>query len=282
MNELQYYINELLIDRFNVSQALSGFVVLLIVILIWLVAGVALSRLNRRIIINAFQRKKGEVRGKTLGNLLAGVLSVIIWFIVTLAIMTEIGFEITPILAAAGILGLAIGFGMQHLVSDIVSGFFIIMDNAYNLGETIEVDGFKGKVVHMNLHVTHVENFMGSLLIINNGRIGRLINWSRNNTTALVDFGVAYETDLAKVTEIMPELMESLKEKFDDIIEIPSFLGVTELADSSINMRIMAKTKTGAHFATERKIRHELVLFLNKHDIEIPFPQVVVSNKESS
>ncbi|MFW6318818.1 MAG: mechanosensitive ion channel family protein, partial [Bacillota bacterium] len=136
--------------------------------------------------------------------------------------------------------------------------------------------------VYMNLRVTHVKDWLGSLLIINNGQINKLINWSRNNATAVVDFGVAYETDLEKFNTIIPKFVDELASRYEIITEPASFLGVTELADSSINMRIIAKTKPGDQFGLERKIRHDLVVYLAKHGIEIPFPQVVVSQKETS
>ncbi len=251
-------------------------------VVLWLVIGVLVSRLVERMTTRHFIRVKGDARGKTIGQLLSGLLKVIVWFVVLLTIASELMIDIRPILAAAGILGLAIGFGSQHLVSDVVAGFFIIVDNAYNVGETIEVDGYKGKVSHMNLRVTHVDNWQGSSLILNNSTIKKLINWSRNHTTAVVDFGVAYETDLQTLTKALPAFLEQLEKKHDDIVDKPIYLGVTDLADSSINMRIIAKCTTGTHVAVERKIRHDLVAFLNNQGVEIPFPQVVVSQKSTS
>jgi len=278
MTELKIYLEDLLVDA-GFSTVLAALLISLVVILIWLLVGMIASKISRKSIEHYFIKRKGDARGATLSGLLSGAVKVVIWFIVILLIISELGFEITPILASAGILGLAIGFGAQSLVKDVMSGFFIIVDNSFNVGETIEVSGFKGKVTAMNLRVTHITNYTGSEMIVNNGNISSLINWSRNTNLALVDFGVAYETDLEKIQSIMPEFIDLIEEKNDDIIEKPTFLGVTELADSSINMRISAKTTTGNHFGVERMIRHELVLYLNKHEVEIPFPQVVVSNK---
>jgi len=275
MTELKNYFETLLTDA-GLAEPLAALIMSLVVVAVWVIIGLIVSKVSKKLITRYFKKKKGDARGTTLSSLTSGALKFLIWFIVALAILDELGFEITPILASAGILGLAIGFGAQSLVKDVMTGFFIIVDNRFNLGETVEINGFRGKVSTMNLRVTHLTNFMGSEYIVSNGNISALTNWSRNTTVALVDFGVAYDTDLLKVQKIMPEFLEAMKEKVPEIIELPSYLGVTELADSSINMRIMAKTTTGNHFATERILRHELVLFLNKHDIEIPFPQVVV------
>jgi moderate conductance mechanosensitive channel len=259
-----------------IGDPLTRLVTSIIFALTWIVVGIIINYIKEKLIYGYYIQKKGDRRGKTLGSLVSSSTNVLVWFIIILIILDIFNVDTTPILASAGILGLAIGFGAQSLVKDIVSGFFIIMDNAYNLDETIEVSGYRGKVVYMNLRVTHVQNFMGSIFVIKNGQISTLINWSRNNTTALVDFGVAYDTDLSKVNDIMPAFMETLKERYEEIVEVPSFLGVTELADSSINMRIMAKTTNGNHFPIERKIRKDVVDFLKANDVEIPFPQIVL------
>ncbi len=280
MNELRAMLLDFFMSTLRIREELASMLVTLVVIVLWIILARIVLKVGKRSINRAFAKSKEQKRGKTLASLTFVTFKVVVWFIILMLIITELGFDITPILATAGILGLAIGFGAQNLVRDVISGFFLIVDNVYNVGETIEVGGFRGNVVGMNLRNTTLRNFMGSELIVSNGSISQVINWSRNNTIALVDFGVAYDTDLSKVTEIMPEFVETLMEKYDEIIETPSFLGVTELADSSINMRIMAKTTNGNHWMIERKIRHELVQFLNRNAIEIPFPQIVVHQNQ--
>jgi small conductance mechanosensitive channel len=243
------------------GAALTTLLVGLVILVVWILIGVILNKIKDKAIMSYYTKRKGDKRGKTLGSLVSSTLKVLIWFIIIMIILDYFGIDTTPILASAGVLGLAIGFGAQSLVKDVVSGFFIILDNAFNLDETIEVNGFKGKVIYMNLRVTHVKNFMGSILVINNGQIGSLINWSRENNVALIDFGVGYDTDLSKLQSLMPSFMDTLKERYEEIVETPTFLGVTELVDSSINMRIMATTTNGNHFSTERKIRKDLVEF---------------------
>ena len=276
MNQLRVLMNDFLVDQLSLRTEIASVLITILVIIVWILLAKVILQAGKRGISSYFKKSSDKKRGNTLSELTFALFKFIVWFVIILLIITELGFDITPILATAGILGLAIGFGAQNLVRDVISGFFIIADNTFNIGETVEIGGFRGAVVHMNLRTTTLRNFMGSELIVNNGNVSSTINWSRNNTIALVDFGVSYDTDLSKVTEIMPEFVEHLNETYEEIIEVPSYLGVTELADSSINMRIMAKTTNGNHWMIERKIRHELVQYLNKHDIEIPFPQVVV------
>ncbi|MFP4287122.1 MAG: mechanosensitive ion channel family protein [Candidatus Izemoplasmataceae bacterium] len=260
------------------SAALATFLTGIVILVVWILIGIIINIIKDKAVMSYYTKRKGDKRGKTLGSLVSSTLNVVIWFIIIMIVLDYFGIDTTPILASAGVLGLAIGFGAQSLVKDVVSGFFIILDNVFNIDENIEVNGFKGKVIHMNLRVTQVKNYMGSILVINNGQINSLINWSRENNVALVDFGVDYDTDLSKLQTLMQDFMTTLKERYKDILETPTFLGVTELADSSINLRIMATTTNGEQSSIERKIRKDLVEFLNKHHIEMPFPQLVLHN----
>ena len=241
--------------------------------------GVGFKIIARKWVVASVRKKKGERRANTLSELIKTTLNFVVWFLIIIISLDVVGVNITPILASAGVVGLAIGFGSQNLVRDVMAGFFHFLDNNYNLGEVIEVNGFTGKVTQMNLRMVHLTNFLGAEMIINQGSIGSLINWSRNQTAAVVDFGVAYETDLKHLNEVMATFVESLQDKVEELVEVPSFLGVMELADSSINCRILGKTEAGNHWSAGRKIRKELVATLKENNIEIPFPQVVVSEK---
>jgi len=202
----------------------------------------------------------------------------LIWFIIVIISLTELSIDITPFIASAGVIGLAIGFGAQEIVKDFITGFFLIFDQSFDVGDIIEVDGFKGTVLELGLRVTRIQNWKGEIKIINNGDIQTLINYSKADSIALVDFGVAYDTDLLKLQELMEPLLDEIKQSYENITERPVFMGVTEFASSSINLRIMAKTKPMQHFGIERGIRKDIVVYFNKHNVEIPFPQIVVHN----
>lgn len=278
---LQLFVQNIA-ETLGIEVVVARFLVNIVLTLILVVLTFAVKKTLRVLLIRQLSKGRHKVRAKTVGNLISSTLSVLIWLIVFLLVLDIFNIDATPILASAGIFGLAIGFGAQSLVKDMVAGFFIVVDNAFNLDETVEINGYRGRVTFMNLRVTHLTNFLGSELIINNGSINQLINWSRNQTTAVVEFGVHYDTDLNSITTAMPKFLEHLKNKFEEIVEMPVFLGVTELADSSINMRVIAKTRTGEHFGIERKIRHELVVYLKEIGVEIPFPQVVVHTAKTT
>ena len=169
-------------------------------------------------------------------------------------------------------------YNIPYIVKDFISGFFLILDDVVNVGNVIEVGSFKGEVLVIGLRTTRIKNFKGEIKVVNNGDMKNIVNFSKSNSMAIVDFGVSYKTELKDITKIMMEFEELSFSKYDKIIEKPKFVGITELDDSSINMRVIAKTETGAHYQIERDLRLDLVMFLVQNDIEIPFPQVVVHN----
>ena len=241
-----------------------------------LVVAKIIKAIINRYLVMWVEKSQGSERATTLSQLIKTTLSFLIWFLVILLSLDTVGINITPILASAGVLGLAVGFGSQNLVRDVVTGFFHFLDNAFNVGEIIEVGGFTGKVTKMTLREVRIVNYLGAERIIPQGEITSLTNWSRNDNTAIVDFGVDYATDLSKLSDVMQAFVQASEKKYDALTEAPAFLGVMELADSSINCRLLIKTKPGEHWATSRAIRADLVAELTKASIDIPFPHVVV------
>lgn len=273
-------INEVvaLLETWGISVGISNLIVVSVSIVVWIIVGIILNFIVRRVINRFILKSKNNARSLTVGKLLNSLARYIIWFIVGVSILGQLNIDIAPVIATAGVLGLAIGFGAQEIVKDFISGFFIIFEGAFNVGEVIEVDNFKGKVLSLGLRTTLIENWKGEVKIINNGEISGIVNFSRNKSIAVVDFGVAYKTDLSKFNEYMHEFTQTTFQKYDEIIEEPKFLGVVELASSSINMRLIAKTNTMQHFQVERDLRKDVVAFCSEKDISIPFPHVVVKN----
>lgn len=279
MLDLSQVISEFINDTWpSINQELTTIIILAVMIVFWILVGVGLSKVIKFLIFQSLKVKKNPARAETIARLLSSISRYVIWFIIIMIILGELDIDITPFIASAGVVGLAVGFGAQEIVRDFISGFFIIFDGEFNVGDVVESDGFKGNVKTIGLRTTILVNWKGETKIINNGNLGNIINYSTNSSIAVVDFGVAYDTDLHKLYDLMPKLLENIEKAYSDIIELPKFLGVTELADSSINMRIIAKTNTMTHFQVERDIRRDIVVYFNNNDIEIPFPQVVLHN----
>lgn len=280
MNSLGVTILEYLTDEsgLNLNDAVAQILVTAVMIIVWLLVGFLLMRVLKFVIRKSMRVDKNGARALTVSKLLTSISRYVVWFIMVLMILGELNVDITPIIASAGVIGLAVGFGAQEIVKDFISGFFILFEGSFNVGEVVEVDGFKGSVISLGLRTTIIENWLGERKIINNGNIGSIINCSRNDSIAIIDCGVGYDTDLEKLSKLMVTFVVEMKEKYPIITDTPQFLGVTELADSSINIRLIAKTETMQHFGIERNIRKDLVNVLVKNNIEIPFPQVVVHN----
>ena len=144
------------------------------------------------------------------------------------------------------------------------------------MGDTIEVKGFKGIVTDIGLKTTKIRNWKGEVKILSNGDINDITNYSRNPSVAVVEFGIAYKEDVQKTMDILTLELPKIREKFEQIIEDPVVMGVTALDNSSVNLRVIAKTMTEQHYAVERGIRKFIKEILDANGIEIPFPQVVV------
>ena len=279
MDGLKVQLFELLTD-IGVADVLANLIVTVSTIILWIFIALIANMIVKRVIYRILNLSDNNARATTVGKLISSVIKYVVWFIVSIVVLSELDIDVTPFIASAGVIGLAIGFGAQEIVRDFISGFFIIFEGSFNVGDVIEVDGFKGNVLGLGLRTTSIQNWKNEIKIINNGDIKSLINFSKTDSIAIVDFGVAYETDLSKLSNLMEKFEKTTFNKYDEIIELPVFLGVIELADSSINLRIIAKTGTLKHFQVERDIRKDLVIYLNDNDIDIPFPQIVVRNHE--
>lgn len=268
-----------LLEKTGINGTIINLFINLFMVVIWILIGIISSFIVKQILFKMFKIKERGPRAITIGKLISSVSKYVIWFIISIMILSELSIDITPFIASAGVIGLALGFGAQTVVKDFLNGFFIIVEQEFNVGDVVEIGGFKGVVKELGLRTTVLRNWLGEEKIVNNGDISSLINYSIGENMAVVDFGVDYKTDLSKFTGQMTEFIDSIANKYDVITERPVFLGITKLDDSSINMRIIAKTKTFMHIQVERDLRTDLVIFLSKNGIVIPFPQIVVHNE---
>jgi len=220
-----------------------------------------------------------EARAHTIASVFSSVARVGVMVIGVLMALEMIGVNTAPILGSVAILGLAISFGSQSLVKDIVTGFFILLENQFAVGDTVTLSGTTGTVEDISLRVTLLRQANGTLNVIPNGQISTVANLSRDWSKATVHVGVAYGCDLKEVERVVNAVGETLaaeedhKEKFD---ETPSFIGVTALGDSAVTVRVQGQVKAGAQWGIERELNRRLLEALTEAGIDIPFPQQVV------
>jgi moderate conductance mechanosensitive channel len=225
--------------------------------------------------------RTSERRENTLMKLLENILTYVISFMAFLMILSALTIDVGALLAGAGIVGLAVGFGAQNLVKDIITGFFIIFEDQFSVGDFVRIGQFEGTVDEIGLRTTKLKMWTGEVHIIPNGSILEVTNFSLNNSVAVVDISIAYESDIVRAEQVIQQFLGSLQEKYEeDIVNPPQLLGIQTLGPSDVIMRITAETKPMRHFYISRMIRRDLKLCLDENGIEIPFPRMVMYSRQ--
>ncbi len=218
-------------------------------------------------------------REDTLIRIFNGALNITMLLIALMMVLKEAGLDIAPILAGAGIVGLAFGFGGQYLIRDIISGLFIIFENQYRIGDVININGTGGLVEDISLRMTTLRDMNGTVHHIPHGEIKIVSNLSKNFARVNLEIGVAYDSNLEHVIEVINKTGNDLASDpsfKDSIITPPNFLRVNEFADSSIIVKIVGDTKPLKQWEISGELRKRLKVAFDKEGIEIPFPQRVV------
>ncbi|MFZ0368382.1 MAG: mechanosensitive ion channel family protein, partial [Halobacillus sp.] len=209
------------------------------------------------------------------------IFSYSITFIFIVMLLSALSIEIGPLLAGAGIVGLAIGFGAQGLVSDIVTGFFLLSERQVEVGDYVTAGGYDGVVEEVGIRTTLLRSFDGTLNFIPNRNISGVANHSRGNMRALEDIGIGYDENIDQAMTVLKEVADEFAndERFK---EGPSVLGVQSLGSSDVVIRILGKTENMEQWAVERDLRKAMKEALDQAGIEIPYPhQVYVTKKEN-
>jgi moderate conductance mechanosensitive channel len=217
-----------------------------------------------------------EKRMDTLKGILKQIGLTAIWITFILSILDQLGINLAPLLASAGIVGLAIGFGSQELVKDIISGFFNLWENVLRIGDYVVINGTGGSVENISLRTTTLRDANGSVHVFQNGRIDTLSNQTKDWSAMLIDIGVAYDSDLKKVTETMENISQELAKDpvyGSKMLDRGNVLGLNNFGDSSLDIRISLKTKPGEQWGIGRIYRERLKEAFDKEGIEMPFPQ---------
>ncbi len=215
-------------------------------------------------------------RTTTLTQILRSTIKTLILFAGVMMALSEVGINVTPILASAGIVGLAVGFGAQSLVKDVITGFFVLLEDQYGVGDVVTIGDKSGVVERMNLRITQLRNLDGSLITIPNGSVSVVSNQSKEWARAVVDVGISYDANIDHALAVM--LDEGMKLRLEwpaHLIEAPEALGVQNFADSSITLRVMVKTAPLEQWKVAREWRRRIKEAFDREEIEIPFPQRV-------
>lgn len=220
-------------------------------------------------------------KARTLETLLQSTLRYLLYFIAAITILATMGVKTESLLASAGIVGVAIGFGAQSLVRDVLTGFFIIFEDQFVVGDYIETAGFSGYVEEMGFRVTKLRDFSGIVHVLPNSEISKVSNHSRGNRTALVDIAVAYTANVASVQAILEAALADIAKQLDAIVEGPRVMGIVNIGPSEMVWRVWARTKPMQHWSVEREMRKALKVALDQAGLEPPYPRTILRREGS-
>lgn len=233
--------------------------------------------------VDAATAARRAQRAETMAGIFQSIITVIVVAVVGTMILSELGVDIAPIIASAGIIGIALGFGAQSLVRDFLAGIFIFMEDQYGVGDVVDLGEATGSVEAVTLRMTRLRDVNGAVWFVPNGEIMRVGNMSKNWSRAVVDVGVGYGEDLARVQQVLREIAHDLWEDEDYqgiIIEEPEVTGVEMLAADSVTIRVMVKTAPLEQWGVARALRQRIKARFDHEGIEIPFAQRVVWHRE--
>ncbi len=235
---------------------------------------------QRRIQLNEnIDANEGNKRIETLSGILMGIGNIFLWTIFILIMLSKFNINIGPLLASAGILGLAVGFGAQELVRDFISGFFILLEDQIRTGDVAIINGTTGTVEKIEMRTTTLRDASGVVHIFQNGKINTLSNMTKGWSAIVVDIRVAYKEDTDHVNEILKQVGDELLKDnaWENILTAVDLWGVDSFNDSSVTLKIKLTTKSGQQWAASREFRRRVKKAFNAQNIEIPFPQVCIN-----
>jgi len=277
-----------ILDFFNLNNLVIWWSKLITVILIVVIAKISLSVINKLIEKSLTPLKKSKnyqkkiSRANTLIPLLQSISRYIVYFIASVMALKELGVDTTAIIASAGVVGLAVGFGAQSLVRDIISGALLLFEGTVSVGDSITVGEHSGMVEVISLRNIYIRKFSGELRIVPNGEVTNFGNFNRDFMRAVVEVGIAYEQDVEKGMKALEEIANKWAEENKDIVlEPPVVQGILSLGSSEVTLRIAIKLKPLMHWQAERELKRRIKDTFDKKGIEIPFSrQVVYLRKE--
>jgi small-conductance mechanosensitive channel len=225
-----------------------------------------------------------EQRAVTLAGIFKGVSKIVIVLVAGLTILGILGINTAPLIAGAGVAGLAISFGAQNLIRDFISGFFILLENQYRVGDVIRAAGVSGQVEDMNLRITVLRDLEGVAHFIPNGEIKVVSNLAKEWSRAVVNVGVAYKENLDRVVSVLNTVGQELTKDpifGQGILEPPQVLGVENFGDSQVTLRMVTKTRPLKQWETARELRKRIKAAFDREGIEMPYPHRVVYSRAS-
>jgi len=269
-----------LIVEWSLNHGITILSILVVAFIVNRFGHIFIEKLVRRAVLPGDQSPEAEKkREDTLINVFVSTFHILVWVMANLMILSEFGIDTAPLIAGAGIAGLAFGFGGQYLIRDVIAGLFIVLENQYRVGDVVCLDDTCGSVEKVTLRMTILRDLDGTVHHVPNGFINKASNLSKVFSRVNLNIGVSYSDDLEKVIAVVNRVGEELANdpQFkDDIIKSPQFLRVDNFGDSSVDIKILGDTKPLKQWDITGELRKRLKIAFDKEGIEIPFPQRVI------
>ena len=228
-----------------------------------------------KLIIEKIEPKTGKARSVlSMINSFSSYAAVLLGIIMCLS---ALGVNMSTIFASIGVVALIVGFAAESLIADIITGVFLVFEDEFNVGDIVEINGFRGTIQSIGVRTTYIRDMGGNIKIVNNSGIRDVLNRSRTASKAVCDAPVPYGADLAEAEKVLEKILDTIPEKYPDVFKTrPKYIGVQELAGSSVNLRVVAEVDESNIFSAPRMLNREIKIGFDKAGIEIPFQQVVV------
>ena len=252
-----------------------GLIKILVVILVALI----LISVSKKAVGKLFFIKSKKVplkRQRSVINLISNIVRFFIIFFASTIILEEFGIDTKSFIASLGVFSLVVGLALQDLLKDIISGFSIVFEGLFSIGDWIEISSFKGEVVGSSLRTTRIRAYTGETKIVSNRNISELINYSIDESISLIDVEVSYEAKLDKIDEVIKEICESFSK--EDGVKKTEVLGLNEIGESGLKFRLAVKSDYSNSIPLSRKLKRYIVDTFSKNKISIPYKQVVIHN----
>lgn len=259
----------------------SALRILLIVSLAWLLTGV-LQRAIRKVrerVASRFQDREAVKRAETLGRVLRYIVAVVVTLVAGMLVLAELGIALAPILGAAGVVGVAVGFGAQSLVRDYFNGLFLLLEDQIHQGDVVRLGEHAGLVEEMTLRYVRLRDYDGYVHFVSNGQIASVVNMGRGHAQAVIDVGIAYGEAIDRAMQVMVRTAEQLRADpvfSSRILDAFEMVGVERWADSAVILRARFKVAPLEQWSVRREYLRRLKAAFDSEGIEIPFPQLTV------
>jgi small-conductance mechanosensitive channel len=231
----------------------------------------------------ALVSERRSQRAKTIGSVLESIISFVVWGIALVLILGDLGLNLTPIIASAGVIGVAVGFGAQNLVKDFLSGIFMLLEDQYGVGDIVNLGEATGTVESVGLRVTTVRDIAGTVWYVRNGEIQRVGNSSQGFAVAVVDVPLGYASDVDQALRLLAQIAEeaTTEEPFaSDVLEPAKVLGVQDMTTDNITLRLTVKVRPARQFATQRELRRRIMGVFDQAGIHAPISRAVAIEEE--